>query len=285
MEDKICLVTGATAGIGEVTARELARLGATVVVVSRNAQKCEATVAEIRQTTGNERVSWLAGDLSSQADCHAVAAGFKARHAELHVLVNNAGAYFRQRRESVDGIEMTFALNHLGYFLLTNLLLAELKAGAPSRIINVSSAAHRSGTLDLADVDSSRGQYRGLAVYGQSKMANILFTEELARRLGGTGVTANSLHPGLVATNFAVDNGRLGRLARPFLNLFSISAEKGAETTLFLATSREVAGLTGRYLDKKKAVTPSPPAGDPEFARRLWRLSEDLTGLTPAPTD
>jgi len=198
---KVCLVTGATSGIGLETAKQLARRGATVIVVGRNAEKSAATVARIRQQTGNAAVEFMLADLSSQRDIRELARQFKSRHPQLDVLVNNAGGVWISRHENADGIEMTFAVNHLGYFSLTNRLLDTLTASAPARIVNVSSALHWQARLNFDDLHFKRGIYNPLAAYNQSKLANVLFTYELARRLNGTRVTANALHPGGVRTN------------------------------------------------------------------------------------
>ncbi len=276
--DQVCIVTGATAGIGLVTARELAERGATVVLISRSAKKCSATVAALREATSNERISAIAADLSLMSEVRRAAAEFSARQTRLDLLVNNAGAYFMARQETAEGNEMTFALNHLNYFLLTNLLLDMLIASAPARIVNVSSDAHRGAKLNFADLQNSR-RYAGFTAYGQSKLANILFTAELARRLEGTGVTTNSLHPGLVATNFAANNGRRGKLMRWVMNRFSISVEQGAQTTLYVATAPELEGVTGQYFESSRVAQPSAAARDADAARRLWEVSEQLVGL------
>jgi NAD(P)-dependent dehydrogenase (short-subunit alcohol dehydrogenase family) len=283
MQDKTVLITGATDGIGLVAARELARMGASVVAVGRNADKTAAVVQRIRTETGNPHIEGLLADLSSQQDIHRLARQFTERHARLDVLLNNAGALFHPRRESVDGIEMTFALNHLGYFLLTNLLLDVLKASAPSRIVNVSSAAHRRANLDFDDLQRKRG-YFSFGAYSASKLANLLFTYELARRLHGTGVTVNALHPGLVASRFAVNNGWLGGVLRGLIWAFGISPEQGARTLMYLASSPEVEGVTGEYFQNEKIVKSSPASHDEAAARRLWEISETLTHLTPAPS-
>ncbi|MBF8285333.1 MAG: Short-chain dehydrogenase [Anaerolineales bacterium] len=281
MESKICMVTGATSGIGQVTARELARQGATVIVVGRSRERSEATVNRIKQQTDNPNVEYRLADLSVQKDIHQLAQEFKHKYQRLHVLVNNAGAIFLRRLESADGIEMTFALNHLNYFLLTHLLLDTLKASAPARIINVSSRAHaRVSGLNFDDLQNKRGY--GMNVYGQSKLMNVLFTYELARRLEGTGIMVNALHPGFVATRFATNNGLLVRLARPVLDLFALSAEEGAQTMIYLATSPEVEGVTGKYFVKEKAVLSSPASYDEAAARRLWQISEKMTSLPVA---
>jgi retinol dehydrogenase-12 len=304
MAGKTCLVTGATAGIGRVTARELARRGATVVVVGRSRERCEAAVEAIRRETGNPAVESLTADLSSQEDVRRLVREFRGRHDRLHVLVNNAGALFELRRESVDGIEMTLALNHLGYFLLTNLLLDTLKASAPARVVNVSSDAHQIARgFDFDDPQARRGYGRSKAVsllytlflpplhpsfrqYGRTKLANLLFTYELARRLEGTGVTANALHPGFVATSFTAGNGVFGWFMRRWAGVLAIGEEEGARTSVYLATSPEVEGVTGGYFVKEKPAQSSPGSRDEEAARRLWRLSEEWTGLTAeGPTD
>ena len=282
MQGKVCIVTGATAGIGEVTALELARMGATVVVISRSEAKCRATVDRIRAETGNAKVDYLVADMASQASIRAVAGAFRAKYERLDVLVNNAGMYFAQRAESVDGIEQTWALNHLGYFLLTDLLRDMLVASAPSRVVSVSSGAHMGGKINFADVEGKQ-KYSGWAAYAQSKLANILFTAELARQLEGTGVSANSLHPGFVASNFAMNNMTGARsLLIPVFRLLqmatAISPEKGAQTNIFLASSPAVEGVTGRYFAKSKAVTPSAAAQDMAAARKLWELSEKMVG-------
>lgn len=301
MAGKTCLVTGATVGIGKVTARELARRGATVILVGRNRQRCEAVVETIRDVTGNPNVDFLVADLSSQADIRRLAGEFRERHDRLHVLTNNAGALFALRHESVDGIEMTLALNHLNYFLLTNLLLDALKAGAPSRIVNVASDAHE--VVSSFDFDDPQARTRrGLRAYGSSeaasllftmflpmrhpaflrygetKLANLLFTYELARRLEGTGVTANALHPGFVSTGFTAGNGAFGWCMRRWAGLLALDPEKGARTSIYLATSPEVEGITGRYFVKERPAASSPASSDEEAARRLWRLSEEWTG-------
>lgn len=278
MGGRVCLVTGGTSGIGKVTARALAQQGATVVVVGRDPHKSSATVAEIKRQSGNGAVEYMLADLSSQVQVRRLAEQFKNRHPHLHVLVNNAGAIYLSRRESVEGIELTWALNHLNYFLLTNLLLETLIASAPSRIINVSSAQHQAATINFDDLQKRRG-YFGLSAYGQSKLANILFTYELARRLVGTAVTVNAVHPGLVATNLATNNGVLTRLARPLLNLASVSAEEGAQTVIHLATSPEVEGITGKYFVRKEAVPSSRESYDEAVARRLWEASEEQVGI------
>jgi NAD(P)-dependent dehydrogenase (short-subunit alcohol dehydrogenase family) len=277
VQDKTILVTGATNGIGKVTARELARLGASVVIVGRNKAKTEETVREIKAAAGHDRVDRLLGDLSIMAEVARVADEFRAKYNRLDVLVNNAGAYYQQRQMSKDGLEMTFALNHMSYFLLTVRLLDLLKASAPARVVNVSSDAHRQPrTFNFDDLQSTQYSMAGFGAYGQSKLANVLFTNELARRLSGTGVTANSLHPGFVKTGFGRNNGGLSKLVMLGITLFAISEEKGAQTSLYLASSSAVEGVTGKYFDKSKAVTPSLAAQDVTAGQRLWTISEDI---------
>lgn len=278
MRDRICLITGATGGIGEVTAQALALSGATVVLVGRSREKASATVDRIKRATGNAKVEFMLADLSSQADIRRLADEFKQKYDRLHVLVNNAGAIYTARQTSVDGIEMTLALNHLGYFLLTNLLLDTIKSSVPARIINVSSDAHRIGSMDWSDLQGDK-KFGGWRIYGRSKLANILFTRELARRLAGTGVTVNALHPGVVATAFGANNGFWGKLMRKVMDFGSISAEQGAQTTIYLATAPEVAGVTGSYFVKQKPTQPSAAAQNDADARKLWEVSEQLTNL------
>lgn len=279
MQGRICLVTGATAGIGEVTARELARMGAVVVGVGRSADRCADSARRIREATGSADVEFLVADLSQQAHIHRLADEFRRRYGRLDVLVNNAGAYFNTRQVSADGIEMTMALNHLNYFLLTHLLMDALKAGDRARIVNVSSDAHRMATIDFDDIEGQR-RYSGWRMYGQSKLANILFTRELARRLNGAGITANALHPGFVATRFGHNNSGLTSLAMKALQkVAALTPEQGAQTSLYLATSPEVAGVSGGYFNNRRAVSPSAAAQDDQAAARLWAWSLDKTGL------
>jgi NAD(P)-dependent dehydrogenase (short-subunit alcohol dehydrogenase family) len=247
--------------------------------VGRNAERAAASAARIKAATG-ATVEILLADLSSQADIGRLANEFLARHSRLDVLVNNAGALFKRRLESADGIEMTWALNHLSYFLLTNLLLGALRAAAPSRIVNVASDAHSGAQINFDDPQLKRG-YSGRRAYGQSKLANILFTVELARRLDRTALSANVLHPGFVASNFGKNNGGLfGFLIGLAQRVAAISPEEGAETSIYLATSPEVAGVSGQYFEKCRAVAPSAEALDRTAAARLWQLSEALVGAT-----
>jgi NAD(P)-dependent dehydrogenase (short-subunit alcohol dehydrogenase family) len=277
MQDKVCLVTGANAGLGKATALALAKMGATVVMVARSQARGEAALAGVRQASGSDKVQLLLADLSSMESVRQLAATVQASYGRLDVLVNNAGAMFNDRQVSVDGYEMTFALNHLSYFLLTNLLLDLLKASAPARIVNVASGAHAGSKINFDDLMLAQ-KYRSFEAYGQSKLANILFTYELARRLEGSGVTANALHPGGVATEFAAGEGLMGtifKLVRPFL----LTPEQGAQTQIYLASAPEVAGISGQYFAKKKPVNSSKISYDTTVAQRLWQLSAELTGL------
>lgn len=283
LNGKIILITGATNGVGLESAVNLARMGATVGIVGRSAEKLKASADRIRAETGGE-VDIFRADLSSQADIHKLAAEVKNRYDRLDVLMNNAGMIFMKHELTVDGLEQTFALNHLGYFLLTNLLLDLLKSTVGARIISVSSEAHRAGKIDFDNLQGEKG-YGGWPAYANSKLANILFTRELAKRLENTGVTANCLHPGFVATGFfANSNGTLGSIYRvltfPMRWLgVSISPEKGAETQTYLAASPEVAGITGTYFDRSQPAQTAPQAHDPEVGRHLWEVSAELTKL------
>lgn len=272
LSGKICLITGANAGIGYVTALRIAEMGARVILVCRDKTKGEAAREEIRRQSGNPQVELLLGDLSSQHQLHRLADEFKEQHDRLDVLINNAGLYMPKRTMTAEGFEMTFAVNHLAYFLLTDLLLDILKASAPARIINVASAAHFYGKIEFDNLQGER-KYGGVAAYNNSKLANVLFTRELARRLAGTGVTANSLHPGAVATQI------FRRLPKPLewiIKALTKSPEEGAQTTIYLASSPEVEGVSGKYFDNKQQKHPSRLAQDDELARQLWEASEQL---------
>lgn len=278
MKDKICMVTGATSGIGLVTAQVLAQQGATVIMVGRNPEKGTAIVARIQQETGNPAVEFILADLSVQAQVRRMVQEFRRRYSCLDVLINNAGGFFMKRQLSADGIELTFALNHLSVFLLTNLLLDTLKASVPARIVNVSSDAHKRAQINFKDLELER-KYNGMKAYGQSKLAVVLFTYELERQLEGTQVTVNALHPGFVATNIGQNNGRLVKLFAPLIRLMALSPKEGAETSIYLASSPDVAGVTGKYFGKKKAARSSPASYDETAAQRLWEISAEMTGL------
>ena len=276
---KLCLITGATSGIGQETARALAQQGMTVVIVGRNEQKAAATVATIKAATGNPNVTYLLADFADQPSIRRLAAEFKSRYDRLDILINNAGAFYAKRQENAVGYELTFAVNHLGYFLLTNLLLDRLQASAPARIVNVSSDAHRWGEIDFSDLHFTRG-YGSMKAYSRSKLANLHFTFELARRLAGTGVTVNALHPGFVATNFGANNmGFAGPLLKWVINRFALSPAEGAKTIIYLATDPAVAGETGKYFVKNRAIAAAPVAYDEVTAQRLWQESAAMTGL------
>ena len=277
MEGKTCLITGGSDGIGYVAARELARLGAQVFIVGRNAFKTKDAVDRIRDETGNREVCYLLADLSSQGDVRRLADQVKEQIPRLDVLLNNAGAIFLSNRSSVDGIEMTFALNHLGYFLLTTLLLDLLKDSAPARIVNVSSSSHGSpGEFQLEDLPQP-GKSGGYRAYGRSKLCNLWFTYELARRLEGSAVAVNALHPGLVRTNIARNNGVLGRVVNFFIGARGVDAARGAETLTYLAASPEVEGITGKYFVDCRAVASSSLSYNTGLASGLWEMSERLT--------
>ena len=280
LQNQIALVTGATSGIGQVTATELAKMGAHVVILARNAEKAAKAQQEIKAAAGHENVDVLLADLADLGQVRRAAAEFNARYPRLDILVNNAGLILgAQRQLSPQGYELGLATNHLGPFLLTSLLFDKLKASPAARVVNVASAAYRMARPDLADFQSTRG-YGALAVYANTKLYNIMFTQELARRLrahGVANVTTNVLHPGVVASSFgSAANGLMSvfvQLGRPFM----ISAEKGAETSIFLASAPDVATTSGGYFDKKKTTPVKNPFNTPEHARQLWELSEQLT--------
>jgi NAD(P)-dependent dehydrogenase (short-subunit alcohol dehydrogenase family) len=278
MQGKICLVTGSTSGIGRVTALELAKMGATVVLACRDKSKGETTRDDIKAQNSNASVDMLLADLSSQQSVRQLARDFTDRYSRLDVLVNNAGGVFLRRSTTVDGLERTFAVNYLAPFLLTNLLLDTLKASAPARVVTVSSGVHQGAIINFNDLQGEKG-YRGLRAYGQSKLATILFTHELAKRLQGTNVTANCLHPGMVASNFGQGNGPVLSLLIKLALRTGISPEKGAETSVYLASSPEVEGVTGKYFSNCKEVHSSKESYDDAAGQRLWEISAELTNL------
>jgi NAD(P)-dependent dehydrogenase (short-subunit alcohol dehydrogenase family) len=278
MAGKVCLVTGATSGIGKVVATALAARGAEVLVAGRSQEKGDETVSWIKSETGNHAVRYVLADFSDLDQVRALARVLKAQTSRLDVLVNNAGTFFNTRHETPYGVEMTFLVNHLAPFLLTNLLLETLQASAPARIVNVSSAAHQYDTMDFDDLGFKRG-YFGMKAYARSKLANILFTYELARRLDSRQVTANALHPGHVATDMWRTNFPLiGPVLKWVMGFFALTPEQGADTAIYLASSPEVEGTSGKYFANREAVESSPLSYDEGVAQRLWQVSEDLTG-------
>jgi NAD(P)-dependent dehydrogenase (short-subunit alcohol dehydrogenase family) len=276
MQGKTVLITGANQGIGKASAIDLARKSARVVLVSRNEAKGKAALEEVRSQAKGEPPELIVADLASLADVRRLAADFRRTHDRLDVLLNNAGLLVPSRRTTVDGIEETFAVNHLAPFVLTAELLGLLKATPGSRIVNVSSEAHRRATMSWDDLESRTG-YSGLKAYSQSKLANILFTYELSRRLEGTGVTANCLHPGVIASGFGHTYkgvfSVLLKLAKPFL----LSTEEGARTSVYLASSPDVAGVTGKYFDKCRPVRSNEVSYDQPSWARLWEISGTMT--------
>ena len=279
LRGRVCLVTGATHGIGRATAEALAKMGATVLLHGRDSLVVGVVCREISRTAGAGTVSGVLADFSSLAAVRRLAEELKAQHRRIDVLVNNAGTGMLERKETADGFEWQFGVNHLAPFLLTNLLLDLLKKSSAARIVNVASMAYQRARLDFDDLQAARKNFNGLAGYGASKLANILFTLELARRLEGSNVTANCLHPGVVATNIFRNLGTLGKvftfIGRPFM----LSATKGAETSIYLASSPDVAKVSGKYFVKCKEAPLLPHASDMDAARRLWDVSAKLMGL------
>lgn len=279
MDGKVCIITGATGGIGKYTALALAQKKATVIVVGRNEEKCVRTVEEIQKTSRNPEVEYLTADLSSQREIRRMVVDFRKKYSRLDVLVNNVGAAYLKRQMSVDGIEKTFALNHLSYFMITNLLLDLLISSAPARIVNVSSGSHFGKRLDFGDLQLSKG-YNALKAYGKSKFSNVLFTYELDRRLGGTGVTVNAINPSRVATNIWKEGGGIiGPFASWLITRNAQTPEEGAQGVIYLASSLEVDGVSGKYFRKKVEMKSDPATYDQESANRLWEISEEMTGL------
>ena len=281
MQNKVCIITGATSGIGKATALGLAKMGANVAIIGHDKEQGENAQNEIKSKTGNPNVDLLLDDLSSQAEIRKLAEAIQARYTTVHVLINNAGIAPIKRSVTVDGIERVFAVNYLAPFLLTNLLLERLKASAPARVVNVAGDFHRKATIQFDDLMSEK-DYNGIRANNQAKLALILFTYELARRLDGTRVTANCLHPGAVATDGPLKDPDLPVFSRAMykmVRLFFASPERGAETSIYLSTSSEVEKVSGKYFIKKTPVESSPESYDEEIARRLWKVSEELTGL------
>lgn len=280
MAGKVCLITGGTGGIGFVAARELARVGAAITIVGRDRKRGEAAAAAINAAAHRDDVRYLVADLSDQSQIRALAATVLADTPRLDVLVNNAGGLFGKRQLSADGLEMTFALNHLNYFLLSHLLLPALEAAAPARIVNVASAAHKKVTIDFDDLQGEQKYDRWLA-YKRSKLANIMFTYEMARRIDGSGVTVNALHPGFVATDIGVRHGFVPGFLWWLGKLTAISPEEGAKTTIYLASSPEVANSTGHYFSRCRPKRSSDASYDRAASERLWDVSANLTRLDP----
>jgi NAD(P)-dependent dehydrogenase (short-subunit alcohol dehydrogenase family) len=274
---KTCMITGATSGIGRASAIELARMGAKLILVCRNRERGEELLGEIKRG-GNADTVLMIADLGSQEQIRKVAADFLATRSPLHVLINNAGVFNMKRTVTADGIETVFAVNHLAYFMLTMLLLDRIIESAPARIINIASDLHQRATIKFDDLGGERS-YGGMSSYGQSKLANMLFTYELARRLAGTGVSVNCVHPGGVATNLAKNNGAIVNAAWKAIGLFMKSPESGARTQVYLASSPEVGGVTGKYFIDSREALSSAESHDEGIARRLWEVSARMTGL------
>jgi len=281
LKGKTCMITGASSGLGRAMALDLARMGAGLLLVCRDRTRGENVMAGIREQTGNSAVRLMLADLSVQQSIRTLAADFLARGEPLHVLVNNAGVFNLKRSLTADGIETVFAVNHLSYFMLTLLLLDRIKQSAPARIVNVASHAHRWGSINFDDLGGARS-YRSSRAYGQSKLANILFTYELARRLEGTGVTVNCVHPGAVATGLGANNGALAKLLMPLIGRFMRSPEQGAATQIYLAASPEVEGVSGKYFVDCKPAQSNQESYDTALARRLWEVSAEMTGVGTA---
>jgi NAD(P)-dependent dehydrogenase (short-subunit alcohol dehydrogenase family) len=280
MAGKTVLITGSTGGIGLATAAGLAAMGARVAITGRDRGRTEAAAIELR-TTGNPSIDAFVADLSAQAEVRRLAAEVLDTYPRLDVLINNVGGFWATRHVTADGLEHTFAVNHLAGFLLTNLLLGRLADDAPGRVVTVSSAAHGMGKIDFDDLQGER-HFSGDMAYNQSKLANVLFTHELARRLRGGGVTANALHPGVVRTGFgAEDPSRIFRLLVPLWRPFMRSPERGAATSMFLASAPAVEGVSGRYFVDRRERAPSRASNDADVAGRLWKVSAELVGLTP----
>jgi NAD(P)-dependent dehydrogenase (short-subunit alcohol dehydrogenase family) len=276
MRGRVCVVTGATSGIGRATTLALGRMGATIALVCRDPARGAAVRAEMPEAD----VAVYRADLASQREVRALAAELLARYPAIHVLVNNAGVVNLRHATTVDGIETVFAVNHLAYFLLTALLLDRLKASGPARVVNVASEAHRfARTIDFDDLGHER-RYRGMRVYGHSKLANILFTYELARRLAGTSVSANCVHPGGVATGLGRNNGRIAVVLTALLRPLLRTPEQGAATSIWVATSPAVDGLSGRYFKSCREARSSRVTHDVAVARRLWDVSARMTGVS-----
>lgn len=279
MKDKICIITGANSGIGKETALALAKKGAHILMICRNAKKAEQARQEIVETSRNESIEVLLADFSIQTQIHEVAKEILSKVNRVDILVNNAGLIAKSYREiTADNLEMTFAVNHMGYFILTHLLLDALKASPQGRVINVASEGHRFYPLDLNDLQLEKG-YSSMRAYCCSKLCNILFTRELAKQLSDTNVTANAAHPGIVATNFAKNNSSLFGWMFKYGKVFFQSSEQGAETSIYLASNPELSGISGKYFSKQKIRMPSRDAMDEQKAKDLWEISTKLANF------
>ncbi|MGB1319025.1 MAG: SDR family oxidoreductase, partial [Flavobacteriales bacterium] len=277
---KTVVITGGNAGIGKATAIALAKKGAEIVITSRSEDKAKAAIAEIKSASGNENLSYVLVDLNSQASVRKAAEELKTKCPKIDVLINNAGCYVSEKTINQDGLEMQFATNHIGHFLLTNLLLDNVKAADKSRIVNLASIAHKfTRELDFDDLNYEKKEYGGWDSYSRSKFCNILFTNELAKRLEGTGITANAVHPGGVRTEIAEKNANwFTKLGWIVMKPFMITVEKGAATSIYLASSPKVEGESGGYWVKSKKHFSNRPSQDPELAKALWKKSEELVG-------
>jgi len=275
---KVCLITGATSGIGFAATKELARRQAKITLIGRNRDKCSDTVSRIIEYTGNPNVYYILADLSILSEVRQAANQFLKKNRKLDVLINNAGVSLGKYQETAEGIEKTFAVNHLSHFLLTNMLLETIKNSAPSRIINVSSELHRRAQINFDDL-YMKNNYRGMKAYGNSKLMNILFTYELSRRLKGTKVVVNAMHPGLVRTNLGKNSGIVSKVIWSFITLFAKSAEEGAKTIIYLTTEPRIENTTGKYYSNEKEVNSSTLSYDKKISERLWMISNELSGL------
>ena len=275
MNGKVCLVTGATDGIGKVSARVLAELGAKVIIVGRNPEKSAIVLAELRSISGNENIDLLMADLAVMQEVRDLAEKVISRYDRIDVLLNNAGGYFTKHEITSDGLEMTFALNHMSYFLLTNKLMELLKYSAPARIVNVSSDAHYGVDMEFENLNGEQ-EYKAWKAYQKSKLANVLFTYELLKKVPAD-ITVNCLHPGFVATNFGHNNGGfVGPVLKIAQRISAINPEEGAETSIFLCSSPEVKGVSGKYFFKCKPKTSSQESRNKDTGKRLWQISSDL---------
>jgi NAD(P)-dependent dehydrogenase (short-subunit alcohol dehydrogenase family) len=282
MVGRVVFITGATSGMGLATARALATYGATIVIHGRDADKAKLTVEEIREETKNPAIYYLIADFEKMDEVRSLASEFRRQFHRLDVLINNAGAVFGKRQESAEGIELSLQVNYLAHFLLTNLLLDMLKASAPSRVINVTSGHHERGRIDFEDLQMTR-KYSGQKAYASSKLAQVLFTYELAKMLEGSGVTCNASNPGLAKTHLGYDAGLLTSLSKRFVDLFGKNAEKAAENTIFLATALELEKISGKYFEEKQEAESSEMSYNTSAAQKLWEISMKLTKLADDP--